>query len=235
MNFDQAITILNKLLTKKSPCTFNSSWILTQAPQCYRYFNRNIRTELGQIDWDRVTAALPRKFQRRWAPKRKPKSCEPYENLIEVRTILNKYKEKLYVFVAPNGQDDKRVRDSISIALVRLAQRGNTTARQEILKLARYTIDEWIENHLSLSRWRGYDEEIQKRLEACIRCYRYSGSFLHYVFLTLVYAGRGLQPVYIFSLDDPVAFGSVKRKIENIYKDAETNEIQFYHYAGNNL
>ena len=76
-----------------------------------------------------------------------------------------------------------------------------------------------------MSRWEGYDEKIKKCLEGCIRRYRYTGSVFNYVFRTLEYAGRGLNPLYAFSLHDPVAFGSEKYRIENVYKDAETNEI----------
>ncbi len=66
-----------------------------------------------------------------------------------------------------------------------------------------------------------------KNLDRCIRRYRYSGSFLNYVFRTLQYAGRGFRPLYAFSLHDPVAFGSAKYKIENLYKDAETMRSLF--------
>jgi hypothetical protein len=76
------------------------------------------------------------------------------------------------------------------------------TARQEIIKLLGFTIDEWIEHCPKITRWRGYDPLIRKRLEDCIRCYRYSGSFIGYVFKTLEYAGRGLRPMIAYSSDD---------------------------------
>ena len=79
-----------------------------------------------------------------------------------------------------------------------------------------------------MSRWASYDEEIQKHLEGCIRRYRYSGSFLNYLFRTLQYAGRGLPPAYEYSLDEPVAPGSPKCRIENVYQDAETDELHIY-------
>ncbi len=101
------------------------------------------------------------------------------------------------------------------------------------MKLVRYTIDDWIGRYRFLSRWEGYDEKIQECLDRCIRRYRYSGSFLKYVFRTLQYAGRGLTPLYAFSLHDPVAFGSEKCKIENVYKDAETNEVLIYRGVNN--
>ena len=110
MNFDQTIATINKLLSKKRPETFNSSWILKHAPQCYRFIQRNVRTENGSIDWDKITFALEWKYQRRWAPGRLRKNPVPYENIAEVKTIINKYQDKLYVFIAPQDLTDRRIR-----------------------------------------------------------------------------------------------------------------------------
>jgi hypothetical protein len=228
MNFDHVIKILNGLLADNNSDTFNSSWIRKHAPHCYQFIYKNIRTELGHIDWDRVTFALDRKFQRRWVPGQKPKSRIPYEDSSEVAAVLKKYREKLYVFITCTNQDERRMQDVISIALVRLAQYGNLSAKKEIIKLIQYAIDDWIDRYHCLSHWRGYDEEIQRRLETCIRHYRYTGSFLNYVFLTLVYAGRSLYPLYECSLDEPIAFDSKRNKIENVVQDPETNEIFLY-------
>jgi hypothetical protein len=228
MNFDQAIDILNKSLSDNNPATFNSSWVLKNAPECYRYIQKNVRTDAGRIDWDKVTAALEWKFQRRWTPLRRSNNKMPYEDLSEVNAIFDKYPGKVYVFLVPSDRNDKRIRNMISISLVRLAQYGNLLAKQETMKLVRYTIDDWIGRYRFMSRWDGYDEKIHECLERCIRRYRYSGSFLKYVFRTLQYAGRGLRPLYAFSLHDPVAFGSCKCRVENVYKDDETDEIRIH-------
>ncbi len=233
MDFDEIISILNGLLIDEDPATFNSSWILKYAPQCYRFIQKNVRTVAGRIDWDTVTFALERKFQRRWKPIRKPNSRSPYEDLSEVNAVLDKYPDKLYVFLAPSDRNDRRIRNIISISLVRLAQYGNLLAKQEAMKLVRYTVDDWIGRYRFMSRWEGYDEKIQQCLERCIRCYRYTGSFFSYVFRTLQYAGRGLKPLYAFSLQDPVAIGSEKCRIDNVYKDIETNEIRIHKGAKN--
>ena len=231
MDFDQTIRILNRLLTDSNPAAFSSSWVLEQAPQCYRFIYKHIRTETDRIDWDKVTCALERKFQRRWMPRRKSKSSLPYEDSGEVNAILDKYRDKLYVFLAHSDRNDTHIRNIISISLVRLAQYGNLLAKQEVIRLVRYTIDDWIERYRCMSRWAGYDEEIQKSLEGCIRRYRYTGSFLNYVFRTFQYAGRGLKPFYAFSLNESIAFGSAKCWLENVHKDIETNEILIHRGA----
>lgn len=223
MDFDSAVKTINKLLVKKKPDTFNSSWIREYAPRVYRFFQKNIRREIGGIDWDRITRALDRKFCRRWIASRR-NGTKPYRNKSEVKIILRKYNGKLYAFLTPEEKDDKSIRDIISIALVRIAQKGNVTAKQEIIKLVRFTIDEWIEHCPKISRWKGYEYLIQKRIEGCIRCYRYSGSFIGYLFKTLEYAGRGLRPIIAYSLDDPLYSGQ-KKRIDTIAQNSETGEI----------
>ena len=91
-----------------------------------------------------------------------------------------------------------------------------------------HVVDEWMDHSEYLSRWRGYDEKIRSIIEGCIRRYRYSGSFLNYVYRTLQYAARGIQPFYAYSLDETVAIDADKRKIENVVRDPETGEIGLY-------
>jgi hypothetical protein len=198
MDFETAVKTINALLAENRPDTFSSSWILRHAPHVYRFIQKNVRAETGGIDWDRVTRSLDRKFQRKWtAPFRNRKSS--YRRKAEVGVILQKYHHKLYAFISPADKDDKDVCDIITIALVRIAQKGNVTAKEEIIKLVRFTVDDWIERHPRISAWNGYESLIQMRIEGCIRCYRYSGSFLGYLFKTLEYAGRGLSPTVAYS------------------------------------
>lgn len=225
MDFNKSITILNKLLDRKQPAEFNSSWILKYSPSVYRFIRANIRTDIGKIDWDKVTSALEWKFQRRWAPGRQRKNKTPYEDWTEVETILAKYRDKLYVFIALADINDRRIRDIICVSLVRIAQNGNLLAKQEVIKLVKYTIDDWIERYPVLFRWRGYKDKIQENLERCIRRYRYTGSFLLYVFKTLEYAGRGLMP--LISLDAQL-FDGKRRLIDLIGQDSRTGEVRLY-------
>jgi hypothetical protein len=226
MDFDSAVKTINGLLIKKQPHTFNRSWIRGYAPQIYRFIQKNIRREIVGIDWDKVIRALDRKFQRRWITSRR-NGTKPYRSKAEVNIILRKYDGKLYTFLAPADKDDKSIRDIISIALVRIAQKGNISARQEVIKLVRFTIDEWIERCPKISRWKGYEYLIQKRIEGCVRCYRYSGSFIGYLFKTLEYAGRGLRPMVAYSLDDSLYPGQKKRS-DTIAKDSATEEILIF-------
>lgn len=223
MDFDSAVKTINQLLRKIQPHTFNSSWIREHAPHIYRFFQKNVRRESGGIDWDKITRALNRKFPRKWIMSRR-NGTKLYRSEIEVNIILHKYNDKLYTFLTPADKDNDPIRDMISIALVRIAQKGNETAKQEIVKLVRFTIDEWIEHNPRISRWKGYEYLIQKRIEDCIRRYRYSGSFMGYLFKTLEYAGRGLRPIVVHSLDDPPYPGGRKR-IDIITQNPEIEEI----------
>ena len=201
MDFRSVVETLSELLARIQPDVINSSWIQTHAPRCYRFIRENLRREFGGIDWDRLTYALDWKYQRRWKPLRTRKNQIQYEDRAEVETIFRKYHDKMYVFIAPSGKDDRRTRDIIAIGFVRLAQQGNSLARQELIGLIRFTVDHWIERHSFLSRWRGHEDEIQNQLEACIRRYRYTGSFVNYFFRTLECAGRGIRPPRVSSVD----------------------------------
>jgi hypothetical protein len=205
MDFDHAVKTMNELLIEKRPDAFNSSWIRNHAPHAYRFIQRNVRVADGGIDWDRITRSLDRRFQKKWRPSYRNR-VKQYRKKGEVSIILQKYQSKLYVFISPAGKNDEHMRDIISIALVRIAQKGNVLAKEEITKLVRFTIDEWIESRPTISSWEGYESLILPRIEACIRCYRYSGTFIGYLFKTLEYAGRGLRPVTEYSLDDSLFY-----------------------------
>src|ERR1700733_6867287 len=189
------VAMLNELLLQDSPGTFNSTWILERAPRCYSFIRKYIRSEVGSIDWDTITYALDPKYQRLWRPRRKSKP-NPYRDSKEIGLILNKYRNKLYVFLAPADVTDLRVRDQIAVALVRLAQAGNLSARDNLIDLVRYTIEGWLDRYPYMSRWRGLENEIGAQLEGCIRRYRYSGSFLRYAFRTLEYSARGIRSLH---------------------------------------
>ena len=227
MDFASAVTAINKLLRTTQPDTFCSSWILQNAPDVYRYIQKNVRAESGGIDWDRFTRSLDRKLQRRWQTSRRGRPPEGLRGKKVVEIVLQKYQDKLYTFLAPADAHDRQIRDIISISLVRIAQHGNLAAKQEIMKLLRYTIDEWIEQYPVISRWEGLDDMVEEHIEGCIRRYRYSGSFIGYLFKTLAYAGRGLRPRVAYSLDDHLYSGE-KRRGDRVALDPETNEIVIY-------
>jgi len=210
MDFDGVVRVLNELLSRKQPETFSSSWILKYAPSCYRFIQEKIRTDVGEIDWDRVTRSLTFMHQRKWKPVR-TRNPNPHPGDAEAELVLKRYRERLYVFLAAPNVEDRQLRDVISVALARLAQKGNRRANHELMKLLAYTIDEWLENDACLCRWRGHEDELRRQVDGCIRRYRYSGSFLRYLYRTLEYAGRGLQPLHAYSLDESVFDGARRR------------------------
>lgn len=226
MDLDQAIELINTKLKRINPATFSSTWICRQTPRAYRYIWLNVRTGLGNIDWDKVTSLIEKEFQPRWVYRR-AKRIQTYRNIQEVRLVLRPFQDKLYVFIAPTNDDDRLIRNVISIALVRLAQKGNIRAQQELVKLLRYTVDLWVEFCPVLWKWKGYSDDIEDKIKGCIRCYRFTGTFTGYLFKTLQYAGRGLRKLQVYSLDDTMFDGS-KRIIENVVQDSETREIKVY-------
>lgn len=94
--------------------------------------------------------------------------------------------------LAPVDATDLQIRDRIAVTLVRIAQAGNLLARDEVVGLVCYTVDCWLDQYAFMSRWKGHEAAIREHIQGCIRRYRYSGSFLRYVFRTLQCAGRGI-------------------------------------------
>lgn len=210
MVFKQIISELNKEIIKQKPNQIGSSWILKNTPRVYRYIQKHIRSETGGIDWDAVTRHTDRRYQNKWTRYRY-KQARQYERQSEVDVILNKYQGKLYTFIAQATDEDKKIQDQMIIRLVRLSQKGNVLAQNELIKWVVYVTDDWLDRYPQMYRWKGYEDEVPDRIKACIRCYRYTGSFLGYLFKTLEYSARG-KPLMV-SLDDKI-FDGEKTRIE---------------------
>lgn len=118
MDFKAVAAQLNAVVSRQRPEVLTPSWIFKNAPACYRFIQKNIRTEWNAIDWDQVTSVLDWKYQRRWMPQRIPKRLRPYGNRSEVDAILNRYRDRLYVFLVPADGADRNLRDIFSIRLV---------------------------------------------------------------------------------------------------------------------
>lgn len=223
---------LNKLLHSQQPLRINSSWISKNAPKEYRFIWKNVRTEIGDIDWDKIVSHLDKDFQKRWTckyskTKRQWRALKWYRSKKEVNLVIKKHKHKLYTFLSPQDSEDRQIRNTITISLVRISQKGNLSAKQEIISLLKYTVGYWIEWIPSLSPWKGYESEIDDQLETCIRRYRFTGSFMTYLFCSLEYRGRGLKRLHLFSIDEQMP-DREKRRIENVIKDPKTNQIRLY-------
>lgn len=218
MNLERAICNINRSINKKKPETFNSQWIKYRCKISHQFIVDNVKTEFDETDWDLVISRLDRWNQKLWMKGIKQKINESYINEIELNIILDKYKDKLYTFLAQQNKEDKCVCDIISIKLVRLSQRGNVLAGDKAVVLCSYMINEWLEHDRSLFSWKGYDELMIDIIKGCIRRFRYAGSFLGYLYRTIEYSGRGLVPLEKFSLDD-FSLVTGRRLLENFIND----------------
>jgi hypothetical protein len=213
MNFYQAVKNINGSLNKKQPEKFNPQWIKNRCRVSYEFIVKNIKTEFDEPDWDLIVSKLERHNQRLWLRKTKRVDVELYKDKEELDIVLNYYKNKLYSFLGQVDSNDRIICDWISIKLVRLSQKGNILAKKKIVSLLENLVDQWIEFDKSLYSWKGYNELKTEHIEACIRRFRYAGSFLGYLHRTLQYAGLGLIPLEKFSLDE---YNSIteKRRID---------------------
>lgn len=202
MNFDQAVRNINRSLNKKQPEKFNPQWIRNRCKISYEFVAEKIKTELDEPDWDLIVSRLERHNQKLWMRRMKRIDVDLYKDKEELNIVLDCYKNKLYTFLGQVDNDDRMICDWISIKLVRLSQKGNLLAKNKVISLLENLADQWIEFDKSLYSWKGYGELKTEHIEACIRRFRYAGSFLGYLHRTLQYAGLGLVPIEKFSLDD---------------------------------
>jgi len=227
MTLERHINNLNQALLEKQPKTFNPSWIIKHVPSTYQYFFRNVRSEVDEIDWDTITHSLDREFQKRWTRKRGIKILKEYEDKDELNLVLNKYKDKLYTFIAPLDEKDRDIRNRIVIALVRLAQKGNILARNELIKWVTFIVEVWLEKYYQIFKWKGYPDEVEDKIKGCIRCYRYTGSFVGYLFKTLEFSARGKPPQC--STNDSFMDGE-RERIDFIVQEAEEDRYKYSSY-----
>jgi len=227
MNYDKAIKNLNRSILKRRPLTINPSWVKNCVRKSYNFIVENIKTELGDTDWDLVVSGLDHTHQKLWLKGiKRNKEVNQYENVAEVEVILDKYKNKLYTFLIQADKADLQICDRISIRLVRTAQQGNLVARQKAITFSKHLIDQWIESR-NLTHWRGYNDRIEENIERCIRRYRYSGSFIVYLRRTFEYAGRALRSLEVCNLDEYSTI-TERRRSENLVYDQDTGETRLY-------
>jgi hypothetical protein len=72
---------------------------------------------------------------------------KPYEKKSEVDRILEVYKEKLYIFISPQDESDRLLRNKIFTMLVRIAQRGNISAENELVAWIQYITNDWADRY----------------------------------------------------------------------------------------
>ena len=205
-------------MEKHNPQTFSSSWIFSKSPTLYIFFSKNFRTENGDIDWDMVTEKIDRGFQKRWL-RYKRKKISFYEKQEEVDKVLLKYKDKLYLFLIPRPSKEKEICNRMIVALVRLAQKGNICAQKEIVNWVTYVVNDWIDKYPQIHKWQGYPDEVTDNIIGCTLRYKYTGSFLGYLFKTLEYSARGKPP--ICSFDDKIGDAG-KTRIDFYVQENET-------------
>jgi len=228
MNYAQALKNLNRSISKRKPTTFNQSWVRNCVRKSYDFIVQNIMTESGDTDWDKVVSNLDHDYQKLWMKGvRRNKKVVLYKDASEVDAILTKYKKKLYTFLAQADKEDKKTCNEICIRLVRTAQKGNLLAKERALNYIKQLVSCWIDTEY-FKHWCGYDDLLETNIDRCIRCYRYSGSFIVYLRRTLEYSGRGIRSIEAYSLDEQDSLTD-RKKSDNLVYDEITGETRLYH------
>ena len=211
-NLTQVVKQLNSHLHKKQPKYIDENWVKKNSKASYKFIMEN------SLDWDSVTVLLDKEFQRKWNKKLKKKDrlCNVfYRDKIEVENLLKPYLPKLYTFVSRISKEDELTCDRISILLVRLAQKGNILALDNLVELFEFIFEKWLEENKAIFRWRGHEAEMYDLLKKCIYRYRYSGTFIGYLYRSLELSGLGLPKLESYSLNDKNPITG-KEKIESL-------------------
>lgn len=225
MTFRKAIKRLNISIKTEKPRSFRSSWILKYCPDVYRYITKYVRTEVGDINWDKVISSLNKRHQKLWVPPRyKPQKVRAYRSKKEVDLVLKDHKDKLYIFVTALDDKDRMLRDAIAIPLVRIAQKGNLRAQEKLLFLLKQLAQQWIEYCPTFYRWRGHTDEVDFVILRCVRCYRFTGTFIGYLFKSIEYSGLGFRSFQAYSLDNYLT-GTTFSMADTLTKDPQTGRV----------
>jgi hypothetical protein len=229
MILSKAIKNINRALYRKQPERIDRLWVKRNCRTTYFFIEENVKTELGETDWDRIVSGLDRPLQKLWMKgvRMSQIPVDSYEDKKEVDRIIRRYRNKLYTFFAQENEADWRICDLISIRLVRTAQKGNRLARDKAVEFAGYLVREWLETDGRIFNWRGYDERIRQTIEDCIRRFRYAGSFIGYLHKTMEYEGRGLWPGEVLSLDE-TSPRTTKKKIDSVVRDKISGNFVFF-------
>lgn len=222
-DIEEAIKTLRRVVRKKKPETFSSTWIQRNAPSMYRYMRHCVRIRKGRLDWNRITSTFNQSFSRRWTWYG-CRNIRIYEKQSEVDTLLERYHSHLH-FLLSAKKADRKIQNKIIVSFVRLSQKGNITAQDELIRWITFITDGWIDKYPQLYRWQAYQNEIPDKIFRCIRAYRYLGPFLGYLFKTLELAGRGKPP--LVSLDDKFIDGE-KTRIDFVVMEEENEEDSYY-------
>lgn len=194
MDFDQAIERLTRSLQRWKPCRFNRHWVDLHEPKVYKFINKNIRMERGITDWERVIRKLDRSLQALWLDE-PVASLLPYSDPSEVEIALKKYKKywkKRSALFTSERRENDTVRNLICVTLVRLAQRGNVAAEEELIDLLIPLLRDWMNRYPCLWWWQWYPEQLRETCQYCIYRYRYTGMFLGYLHNKLQFSARDL-------------------------------------------
>ncbi len=127
----------------------------------------------------------------------------------------------MYLFLIRGDKIEQEICNRITISFVRLIQKGNICARDELVNWITYIVNDWIDKYSQICKWQGYRDEVIDKIIGCARRYRYTGSFLGYLFKTLEYSARGKPP--ICSLNDKVG-DSGKERVDFIVLPSDNKD-----------
>ena len=77
------------------------------------------------------------------------------------------------------------------------------------MEYMQFMAEDWIDTYPLLWRWKWFSHELPQKIESCIQRYRYTGTFVGYVYKTLEYSAMTLPKPKL--LDDTKLHGAVRK------------------------
>lgn len=181
----------------------------------YHRIKRRIRRPDGSLDWSRITRTLDEDVLARKWKEAAPRGSRRFEKSLPkaahhdpeaVKTLLDSFKTKLYVFFTPLTSEDRALRERICRELILLARTGNDAAAEELVDLLIPMVEEWKDHDQELAPYMHDVGSVRDRLLRCIHLFDMDGdaSFITYLASSLKRAARGLKHQVADDLDRPL-------------------------------
>ena len=187
-----AIKFIN-IFEQEKPDQISSRWLEKKSRQDYRVILTRIgKDKNSRSNWKKFTDLLPEDMAKCWKPPTKNMdeliSEEPYFDSEETDTVVNKHRDKMYVFYTLiDKEKDRDEREKIVKEMREIILKGNIDALDRLIGHLLFTTEKWIEDDPELEIYKYAKEEVKKIITRCI--YRHDpakGKFSSYLYISLV-------------------------------------------------
>lgn len=151
------IARLEEILEAKNPKMFSPNWIYKNGEGLDHHIAKSFN------GWSEMVSLMNEKWRARWiSPDRK--NIDYYEDRDEFNAVCSAYKDSLYLLYATESEKDMKRRNLILIDLVKIAQKGNSSAWDLLVDSIKLTVcaDKKFE------QWQNFGNSLTQRIRSAI-------------------------------------------------------------------